>query len=145
MSLLSIAKHITILKGFDYYEKKSVISKNSINEFEYEGVVLGSHQEQYHVKIDLKHPKKSTCDCPHAYNSMIVCKHKVALFFDLFPEEAVKYFKTLEEEEERDFQEIQEQFYRETISYVMSLSKRELQVALIDVLLNGNGDEYYRE
>jgi len=145
MSLLSIAKHITILKGLDYFEKKNVISSNSINEFEYEGIVLGSNQEHYQVKINLKHPKKSLCNCPHASNSVVVCKHKVALYFESYPDEASNYFKSIDDEEERDFQELQEQFFRETVSYVMSLSKRELQIALIDALLNGTGDEYYIE
>ena len=62
-----------------------------INADEYEGEVTGSESAPYRVRINIVHPRKLSCNCPHANGRQIVCKHKVALYFTAFPKEAGAY------------------------------------------------------
>lgn len=77
-------------------------SNNRLNIFlrlsdgQYKGFVDGSGNEPYEVYIDVNHPRKSHCNCPHANGKRIVCKHQVAVFFKAFPDEADKYQAELE-------------------------------------------------
>ena len=135
MSILSIAKYITIWRGYEYFESKKVLSWQKINDDLYEGEVAGSCPEPYHVIIDTKHPKKSVCDCPHAEGARIVCKHKVALYFTVFPEEAKQYIAEVDASEEEEERQAQER-YDEIVQYVESLSLKELRAALINALLD---------
>ncbi len=93
--------------------------------------------------IDIEHPKKSTCNCPHAEGKKIVCKHKVALFFTVFPKEADGYIAEIEESE-REEEEWEQERYDQIVEYVNSLSKEELRNALINALLEEESDfEWY--
>ncbi len=46
--------------------------------------------------------EKSHCNCPHANGKRIICKHQVALYFSVFPEEADQYYKEVIEYEEEE-------------------------------------------
>lgn len=83
--------------------------------------------------IDVAHPRKSTCNCPFADGKRKICKHQVALFFTIFPNEAKKYIKEIEDYEQEQEQREQER-YGEIVKYVNSLSKAELRNALINAL-----------
>lgn len=87
MGILNSASSASVYRGYDYYTNKHVKDIIKINNNEYEGYVLGNAQNPYYVKIDVEHPRKSYCDCPHAMGNTI-CKHMVALYFSVFPEEA---------------------------------------------------------
>ena len=130
MGLLDIASGNSFWRGYDYFIDGNVLSKKQIDDFRYCGTVAGSRAEPYEVMIDLQHPKKSTCNCPHAEGTRRVCKHKVALYFSLFPEEADKAIKEEEaweaEEEKREQEE-----YKEIERYVYSLTKEELRAQLL--------------
>lgn len=95
MSILSNASSITVDRGYGYYLEKYVLSYNQIDEYKYESEVRGSEKEPYHVIIDIKHPKKSSCTCPFA-NGNRICKHMVATYFTIFPEEADDYQSWIE-------------------------------------------------
>lgn len=91
MSILTSASSASVARGYDYYLKGNVLSCERIGEDEYEGYVKGNGKEPYHVILNVEHPRKCECDCPHAYGTNIVCKHIVAMYFHLFPEEADEY------------------------------------------------------
>ena len=133
MSLLSIASNASAWRGYEYYIGKKVISYQQTDEYRIEGEVSGSKDEPYRVMIDLEHPTKSTCNCPLAAGKRIVCKHKVALFFSVFPNEAQRYITEIEEYEREEERQQQERF-DEIVKYVMRLSKKELQTELINML-----------
>ena len=130
MGLLEIASGNSFWRGYDYFKEGKVLSKNKMDDFHYCGTVTGSRDVPYEVTIDLQHPKKSTCNCPHAEGTRRVCKHKVALYFAFFPEEADKALKEAEEWEAEEEKRIQEE-YKEIEKYVYSLSKQELRDELL--------------
>ena len=143
MSILSIASNASAWRGYEYYEGKRVLSWKQTGEHEFEGAVKGSEKEPYHVMIDTKHPKKSTCNCPHAEGKRIVCKHKIALFFTAFPKEADSYISEIEEYEREEGKREQER-YDQIVKYVKSLSKEELRIALINALVEAEERDHYR-
>jgi len=79
MSIISIASKASVSRGLEYSKYNNVIFWSQVNENVYTGYVKGSMEEPYYVTIDVKHPKKSTCNCPHAEGTVRVCKHKIAL------------------------------------------------------------------
>ena len=83
--------------------------------------------------MNIEHPRSSKCNCPHANGKKIVCKHIVALYFMVFPKEAKKF----EEDAEKamlEYEEYQEQLYNNVEKRIYSMSRGELQEALLDVL-----------
>lgn len=110
MSILTSASSSSVRRGFDYYEYDKVNLVKQLNEYEFEGYVDGSLNKPYYVKIDVKHPKKSYCDCPHA-NGNITCKHMVALFFTIFNDEAEEYSDWLHSEYDEDYEDDNEDYY----------------------------------
>ena len=130
MGLLDIASANSFWRGYDYFKKSRVLSCKKIDDDKYEGAVQGSGDNIYQVYIDLEHPKKSTCTCPHADGTRRACKHKVALYFSLYPEAAEQAIKEAEEweaEEERRLEEEREDIKK----YVYSLTKQELRDELL--------------
>lgn len=142
MSVLTIASNASKWKGYEYYEDKKVISWEQIDENQYSGLVSGSGDKKYKVIINLKKAKKSICDCPHAEGTRRSCKHKVALFFTIFLEEAKSYYnKILEYERMRE--EYEDQRHDEIIEYVNSLSLEDLRTELIYALLKAENNRDY--
>ena len=86
MGLINIASGSSVWRGLDYYNHQRVISYKQVSDSEYESIVLGSNHEKYHVFMDVSHPRKSTCDCPHANvrelfaNILLLC---ILLFFQV--------------------------------------------------------------
>lgn len=137
MGLLDIASGNSFWRGYDYFKEGKVQSRKKVNDNTYVGLVDGSGKEPYEVTINLQHPKKSTCNCPHAEGTRRVCKHKVALYFSVFPEEAEKAIKEAEEweaEEEKRWNEECEEIEK----YVYSLSKQELRNQLLWRMIEEN-------
>lgn len=143
MSILSIASNASAWRGYEYYTGKRVLSWKQTGEHEFTGEVAGSGNEPYHVIIDTEHPKKSICNCPHAEGNRIICKHKVALFFTVFPNEAKSYIAEIEEYE-REEEERERERNDQIIKYVKSLSKAELRIALINALIEAEESDRYR-
>ncbi len=104
MSILISASSNSVARGYAYYLEGNVVSSNQISEFEFEGIVQGSQSNPYAVLINVKHPRKSSCECPFA-NGHTICKHMVALFFSAFPEEVDEYVDDLQSQYEEDYED----------------------------------------
>lgn len=142
MGLLEIASGNSFWRGYDYFKESRVKSYRKMGPNLYEGSVEGSEGTVYSVAIDLDHPKKSQCNCPHAEGNRRICKYKVALYFALFPEaadKAIEDAKAWEAEEER--REKKER--KEIEKYVYSLSKQELREQLLWRMLDERSRRNY--
>lgn len=133
MGLINIASGNSTWRGLDYYKENKVSDYKKINDSEYEGIVNGSNGKKYNVFMDIEHPKKSKCNCPHAKDRRVICKHIVALYFTAFPDEVDKFLKEVEEAE-KEYEVYEEELYNKTIKYINSMSKNELKEALIETL-----------
>ena len=134
MNFYSRASADSVWRGYEYYKAEKVKDAKKINEEEYSGKVLGSNNKNYEVVINLLHPKKNShCNCLHAKDNLVVCKHKVALYFKIFPKEADKFIEEAKKVEE-EYEKYQDELYDKTISKIRKMSKSELQDALINVL-----------
>ena len=135
MGLLELASGNSFWRGYDYYKDGKVKSHHQISKYRYEGEVDGSENNTYSVMIDVDHPKRSTCNCPHAEGTRRICKHKVALYLSIFPEEWNRILREFEEWEAGEEQRRQEE--REEIEkFVNSLTKKELREQLLWRLLD---------
>ena len=141
MGLLEIASGKSVWRGYDYYQDEMVVSRRQDGNC-LSGQVRGSNNNVYDVMIDLDHPKRSTCTCPHAEGSRRVCKHKVALYFEQFPEEADRFIREVEEYEAEEEKREQER-YEEIHKYVYSLKKQELRDELLQLLIELDGKNYW--
>lgn len=143
MGLLNLASAISVWRGYEYYNAGNVLTKKAVSASEYSGTLRGSNHKRYEVFIDIGHPRKSHCNCPHANGRCIICKHQVALYFSVFPKEAEKYYQEVfeaDEEEERRQEELDEK----VIAYIQSLSKDELRQTLYEVLYNSTSWAFER-
>ena len=134
MSFISSASSNSKYRGYDYYISNKIKNIIKINDVEYEADALGSNNNKYKVHIDLEHHKKnSLCTCPNAENNKIMCKHKVALYFSIFPDEAKKYIEEVERQE-REHEEYVEDMYDSLADIVNTMKKDDLKTALLDIL-----------
>ena len=136
MGLIDLASSNSLWRGIDYYQSKNVKKIKKISDDEYNSIVSGT--EEYNVHIDINHPRKSTCTCPFAAGRRVICKHMVATFFTVYPEEAERIIK-----EEQEYEEVEERLFEEHLEevkeYVNGLTDDEVRAALIDKLM----DEWY--
>ena len=95
MGILDCTRRESIYRGYEYYKNEKVKAYKQISEYEFEADVQGRNINPYHVIINTIHPKKSSCTCPFA-NGNTICKHMVALFFAVFPEDFKEYEESLE-------------------------------------------------
>ena len=140
MSLLDICSNNSYWRGLEYYEDKNVKEIKKINDYEYDALVKGS--KIYNVHLNIDHPKKSTCSCPHANGKSIICKHKVAVYFSIFKEAAQNainernsYYEDLEEREKEYDQKVKEETKRQE-KYVNSLSEEQVRRMLVNYLVD---------
>lgn len=131
MGLLDLASDASYWRGYYYYKEQKVKSCNRTDINNYSGTVEGSMGKLYQVMLDLDHPKKSTCTCPHAEGNRRVCKHKVALYFSIFPEAAEKALADAEAWEAEEEQYLEDDERAEIEKYVYSLTKQELREELL--------------
>ena len=143
MSLLSCASGQSAWRGYDYYLSRKVRSVEEIGYNQFQGEVSGSNGETYDVIIDVDHPRKSSCTCPHAAGKRIVCKHQIALFFTVFPLDAAKYYQEVMEYEQEQ-ERLRETEENQVIDCVNHMKKAQLQQALLQVLFDGPEWQYDR-
>ena len=133
MGFLDSASFDSQWRGYEYFREKKVLSVSQVSKTEYAGSVSGSGEAPYSVRIDIAHPKRSTCDCPFAEGTRRICKHKIALFFTLFPEAADKYLQEVGQAEQ-EAEEYSERMFEKAHATVMQMKKAELQEVLWRVL-----------
>lgn len=136
MSILTVASGQSVYRGYEYFKANKVLNLVQVEETVIYGEISGSNGEVYHAAVDIAHPRKSQCDCPHAASRRIVCKHMVAVYFTALPGEAEKYIRELEAYQEEEEQR-QEELEDAVIRYVHSLKKSELQQVLLQTLFEG--------
>lgn len=141
MSLLSCASGQSARRGYDYYLNRKVQSIKRISSTQFQGTVSGSSGETYDVFIDVEHPRKSSCTCPHAAGKRIICKHQIALLFSAFPLDAKKYYEEVVEYEQEQ-ERLQEEEENKVIDCVGNMTKEQLQQALLQVLFDGPEWQY---
>ena len=158
MGLLDIASSRTVSRGYDYYLDDYVKDVRQINDYEYEGYVKGSLNEPYFVHINIKHPKKSYCNCPFA-NGNRICKHMVALYFTVFEDEANEYEEWLNSSYDDEYDDYDEYeyddypiennfteplFFNQVLdNYLDSLSVTQLKTTLKEILLRDKESTYF--
>ncbi len=143
MGLLECASGASVWRGYDYFKEKKVISIEEIEEGIFAAKVSGSINEPYVVELHIGHPRKSKCNCPHADGKRIICKHIVATYFTLLPQEAEKFYDeamAYQEEEEKREEELSDK----VCHYVWQMKKSELQQALLELLFDGPEWQYAR-
>lgn len=133
MKLINIASGNSVWRGLDYYNENKISKYKQISNFEYEGKAKGSNNNVYNVFIDIEHPRKSKCDCPHAKDRRIICKHMVALYFTVFPH-AVDIFLKEVEQAQQEYEEYENEQHEKVVQYIKTMSKNELQEALMEIL-----------
>lgn len=141
MGLIDVASGASVWRGYDYYKENRVKLLFEKAPGIFTATVKGMSPEPYIVEIDVAHPRKSKCNCPYAEGKMIVCKHKVAVYFAAFPKEAQKFYDemiTYQEEEEK----LEEELYDKVCEYVCKMKKSELQQALLELLFDGPEWQY---
>lgn len=152
MSILSKASSRTVERGYGYYVQKCIQSYNKIDENKYESYVKGSDEEPYYVVLDLIHPLKSTCTCPFA-NGNRICKHMIATYFTIFPDEADDYQSCMESQYNDDKYEYDLNSYSSDVpfcfdevldNYINRLSHQELKKQLKFELMKDKEKTFYR-
>lgn len=148
MAFYSSASNNSTWRGVDYYESRKVKSSRAVGDAVYEGEVEGSEGRVYSVRIDVEHPKRSTCTCPFAEGRRVVCKHMVALYFESVPGSLEAFYRDVREAEAH--YELEEQRWRdETLAsitkLVRSMSAEEAKDRLIDMMYHNMLDERYRD
>lgn len=143
MGLIECTSNASLWRGYDYYEKKKVKDLQRIDDAHYSAFVEGTAEEPYRVHIELDHPRRSTCNCPHADGKRIVCKHIMAVYFSAFPEEAKRiYDEAVAYQEEQE--KLQEEMTDIVCRYVEKMKKSDLQDALLHLLFTGPEWQYER-
>ena len=154
MGFVNLASYWSRINGYNYYEAGNVLSVKKVNDIEYHALVKGSNDNVYEIKYIPDHPKKTTCSCPRANNKMVVCKHKVAVYFALNPEEALMVKKQREEELKRqeqledEFMERHNKRVEKATKYVESLTIEEMKKILIShkiIELEEFEEQFYEE
>lgn len=135
-NFLNKASNANQWKGYYYYKEGKVLSTTYLSEDKVKAIVKGSGNNNYEVILDLDKPTKSECNCPFATGRKILCKHKVAAFYSLFPKYALE-LEEIQNEFEREEREIEfrrEQIYKRIIEEVDNMSIERLKQIAISYL-----------
>lgn len=132
MGLKECASWESVCRGYDAYKENKVQEIKQESEKTLTAVVKGSGKTKYHVYIDVEHPRKSKCDCPHANGRRVVCEHQMATFFKAFPQEV----EILEQEfaMAEQYDDLNEQKEIAMKHYLDGLSKDELKSVIYFLL-----------
>lgn len=128
MGIISVASGKSCWKGLDYYKNKKIKNINKVSDTEYTSAAFGT--KEYSVYLNLKNPRKSTCNCPLANGKRIICKHIVATYFSVVPG-SVKKFEDEQNRLQEEYEEYQENEYKNAIKFINKMSKKELVEELI--------------
>ena len=134
MDIISLASGNSCWGGLDYFKNKKVKDLKKINKNEYTSIVKGT--KDYNTKLNIKNPRKCTCDCLIANGKKIICKHIIATYFTAFPEEAVNFEKEQKELDE-SFEDEQDLLNNKVIEKLNKMTKDELVLELINMFNYG--------
>ncbi len=137
MKIINLASGKSAWLGYEYYQEGKVLSYEKIGDGIYHGKVSGSGNNVYDVVLDVEHPRKTTCNCPFADGRRVICKHAAALYFAIFPDDALEYKNEVDSANEK-YEEWLESRIERVIAYVRKLSKKQLQDDLLEILLNSD-------
>ncbi|MGS0971641.1 MAG: SWIM zinc finger family protein [Candidatus Izemoplasmataceae bacterium] len=147
MGLKELSSYKSLWRGYQYYIQGKVVEIAKICDDEFDAKVSNDENKIYNIHLNLKHPRKSSCNCPHAEGRRIICKHMIASFFTIFPTQAKEYIEEIEqyekEQEERYQQSIkmQEQRMKDIKKYVNKLTKNELKEKLVEYMIHTEFDD----
>ena len=130
MGIIDLASRASSWRGLEYYKTNRVAKIEKINDNEYKSNVSGS--KKYEVYLNIEHARKSTCNCPLADGKRIICKHIVATYFKVFPNEAER-FERIQLEAEEEYEKEQEEIYDKIINCLYKMKKDELINEIIDI------------
>lgn len=68
-------------RGIDYYQNGDVKKLEKVSANEFSAIVFGSRKYSVFVKINGDAIIEHECDCPYDYGD--VCKHKIAVFYQI--------------------------------------------------------------
>lgn len=152
MDLFFVSDEITKARGYNIYKNKLIKNVKKIDDNKYEAIVSGTND--YNVQVDIENINKSKCSCP---NKKKICKHIIALCFELDSDEAYVYEQSLKEliaDQKKYNKHKKEEYtsaYNNAVKYVDSLSidevKKELVSRIIDenIYNDPNDFDYYDE
>ena len=136
MGLKELSSYNSRWRGYDYYKNKKVLSIQKVSDTEYNSIVKGSYGDNYNVHIDTEHPRKSSCNCPYAKDTNIICKHMIATLFTAHPEEAEEYYEDVVKVQE-EIQKAEERRIDVLRKCINEMSFDELKENFIEVLTSG--------
>lgn len=134
MGIISCASGSSCWRGLEYFKNNKVKIIKKINDMEYNSVVSGT--EKYSVYLNLKNPRKSTCNCPLADGKRITCKHIVATYFTVVPNSA-KDFEDEQKKIQEEYEECKYDEYENAVKFIHKMSKEKLVEELVDILNYG--------
>lgn len=143
MGILECASRASVWKGFDCYAQEKVLRLDEIGEDLFRAEVSGSGDSPYQVELNIRHPRKSKCTCPRANGKRVVCKHIVATYFVVCPEEADRLIAETVAAKGGEMQRQEEQ-YRKVCQYIRGMDQNALQEALLALLEYGPEWQYDR-
>ena len=147
MGMIECTSGASLWRGYDYYKENKVKNLIETSPGIFSANVEGNSDKPYIVEIDVAHPRKSKCNCPHADGKRIVCKHMMAVYFAVFPEEAQRiYNEAIEYQEQEDKRA--EELYEKVRQHVWKMKKNEAQQALLELIFDGpewQFDRFVRE
>lgn len=141
MGLIDCASGNSIWRGYDYFKENKISKLVSTGDSIYEAEILGSCNETYHVLVDITHPRRSKCNCPHADGKRIICKHIVAVYFTVHPEEAERLYREAMEYEAAE-EKRQAEIVDKLPALIHKMKKGDIEAALLQVLYDGPEWQY---
>ena len=121
MGIISVASGTSCWKGLEYYKNNKIKNINKVSDTEYTSTAFET--KEYSVYLNLKNPRKSTCNCPLANGKRIICKHIVATYFSVVPGSA-KEFEDEQNRLQEEYEEYQENEYKNAIKFINKMSKK---------------------
>lgn len=139
MDFLDAPSNKSCWQGLDYYRGHKVLTVHEVEPRIYEGQVSGSESAVYDVRIDVEHPRRSTCTCPFANGRHVVCKHQVAAYFEVVPGSDEQFERDAElarQEYELELKRWEEQEIARIRQYVKGLSAKEARDRLAEMMMS---------
>ena len=136
MGLLDCASGASVWRGYDCFRENKVTNMKESGDGIFSADVAGTADKPYAVTIDIHHPRKSSCNCPHASDKRIVCKHMVATYFSACPAEAENFYREYLKAQ-KEAEEYENALCERVQDYVCKMKKEELRQALLELLFDG--------